>query len=148
MTDRTNRLALAAAEALHALAEALTDWAEDGLPDQAAANEERQREEIDPLHDAVPYPIPSVRDGWYQIDCPWCDWHTAGSEPVCEDAWYTHKAEKCYVEKPEHNADPEPLTANEEREREMEVAWQFRDWETVERLQNEADIKAEREDHR
>ena len=45
MTDRTNRLAIAAAEALHALAEALTDWAEDGLPDQYSANEERQREE-------------------------------------------------------------------------------------------------------
>ena len=76
MTDRTNRLALAAAEALRALAEALTDWAEDGLPDRAApdryaANEARQREE------------------------------------------------------------------------ELEDAWQSRDWETVRRLQDEA----EREDH-
>ena len=81
MTDRTNRLALAAATALHALAEALTDWAEDGLPDRAAsdryaANEARQREE------------------------------------------------------------------------ELEDAWQARDWETVRRLQDEDDIKAEREDHR
>ena len=39
MTDRTNRLALAAAEALHALAEVLTDWAGDGLPARHAANE-------------------------------------------------------------------------------------------------------------
>ena len=108
------------------------------LTGQHAANEEREREME--LEDAVPYPIPSVRDGWYQIDCPWCDWYTTGFEPVCEDAWYTHKAEKGYVEKPEHNA--EPLTANEELEQELEDAWQSRDWETVRRLQNEA----ERED--
>lgn len=60
------------------------------------------------LDDAVPYPLPSARDGWYQIECPWCSWHTTGSESVCEDAWHEHKAEKCHMGKPEGN-EPDPL---------------------------------------
>jgi hypothetical protein len=37
-----------------------------------------------------PYPIASARDAWYGIDCPFCDWHTTGHEPVCEEAWHEH----------------------------------------------------------
>lgn len=42
-----------------------------------------------------PYPIPSAHgDGWFQVDCDWCDWYTTGWEPVCEDGWHEHAAEK------------------------------------------------------
>ena len=68
-----------------------------------------QQEVADPLNDplAAPesYPIPSARDGWHQIYCPWCGWYTTGFEPACKEAWHAHKAEKHSQEKPE----PDPL---------------------------------------